>query len=148
MGYKINCDACKQASWARNIVDLIDNHLDESHMLKCTNCDASGAYIYLASETQSNEGTWERWMKGIIRIDYKDEEGNESTYHPYVFLHTHSEPQGKIDSVQISYYKDHRKTGGVLKHGHGPGGTPVLDLVDITSIRQKLIDIGIMSAQP
>jgi hypothetical protein len=106
MGYKINCDACKQPSWAGNIVDLIDNHLDESYMLKCTNCGASGAHIYMISKTQSNEEPWKRWVKGTIRIDYKDEEENESTYHPYVFLHTHGGSQGKIDSVQISYYKD------------------------------------------
>ena len=147
MGYKIDCSECKLASWADNIVDLINNHLDERYMLKCTNCGAPGAYIYMSSETQSNEGSWERWVKGIIRIDYKDDEGTELTYHPYVYLHSHSGPQGKIDAVQISYYKDHRKTGGVLKHGHGPGGTPVLDLQDVTNILQKLIQTGVMSAQ-
>ena len=101
----------------------------------------------MESSTQSDEGTWERWVKGVIRIDYTDEDGKESTYHPYVFLHSHEGLQGKIDSVQISYYKDHRATGGRLKHGHGPGGTPVLDLVDIKNILQKLIGIGVMPAK-
>ena len=145
-GYTIRCDSCKQVSWAGNIVDLINSHLDKSHALKCTNCGKSGAYIHLESSTQSDEGTWERWVKGVIRIDYKDDKGKESTYHPYVLLHSHEGPQGKIDSVQISYYKDHRATGGRLKHGHGPGGTPVLDLVDIENILKKLIGIGVISA--
>ena len=146
MGYSINCDKCKQSSWAGNIVELIDNHLDENHMLKCNNCGAKAAYIYLASQTQSNEGTWERWVRGIIRIDYDDEENKN--YHPYVFLHTHDGPEGEIDSLQISYYKDHRKKGGALKHGHGPGGTPVLGLMDIENIFQKLIGLGLTSTTP
>lgn len=144
MGYTIRCDFCKQVSWASNIVDLIDNHLDTEHILKCSNCGKSGAYIHMESSTQSNEGTWERWIKGVIRIDYKDENGEESTYHPYVLLHSHEGPQGQIDSVQISYYKDHRPLGGRLKHGHGPGGTPVLDLIDIKNILQKLIAMKIV----
>jgi hypothetical protein len=145
MGYKIDCDACKISSWASNIVELIENHLDRNNMLKCSNCGASGAFIYKTSETQSNQGPWERWVKGIIRIDYNDEYSKD--YHPYVFLIHHGEsPHGKIDSVQISYYKDHRKIGGALKHGHGPGGTPVLDLIDVSNIHQKLIEIGVVSA--
>jgi len=145
MGYTITCDTCKQPSWAINIVELIDNHVDKNHMLKCVNCGAAGAYIHLKSKTQGDEEPWERWVKGVIRIDYKDEEGNLSTYHPYVFLHTHDGPKGKIDSVQISYYKDHRNLGGALKHGHGPGGTPVLDLPDIMNILQKLVGMGVIS---
>jgi len=140
MGYNIECDACKKSSWASNIVELIDDHLDENQMLKCANCGASGAYIYKTSETQEGE-EWERWIKGILRIDYHDE-GLEN-YHPYVFLITHKGTQGKIDSVQISYYKDLRKSGGELKHGHGPGGTPVLDLPDIKNILHKMKDMGV-----
>jgi uncharacterized Zn-finger protein len=143
MGYNIKCDKCKQPSWADNIVDLIDHHLDKQNFLKCSNCGKSGAYIYLTSPTQDG-GVWERWVRGVIRIDYKEEE--LKNYHPYVFLHTHDGAQGEVDSVQISYYKDHRKKrGGVLKHGHGPGGTPVLDLKDIKNILQKLIRLGLMS---
>jgi hypothetical protein len=141
MGYTISCDACKQSCWAGNIVELIDNHTDKNHMFKCTNCGASGAYIYKASETQSNQGLWERWMKGIIRIDYNDADLKD--YHPYVFLIAHG-GQGNVDSVQISYYKDHRNIGGALKHGHGPGGTPVLDLLDLTNILHKLMVIGVV----
>jgi hypothetical protein len=140
-GYTVSCDSCKQETWAANIVDLIDNHLDKYHMLKCINCGSSGAYIYKESETQSDEGTWERWIKGVIRIDYQGE-GKDLTYHPYVFLHSHDGPLGKINAVQISYYKDHRAIGGSLKHGHGPGGTPVLDISDLTTILQKLTELG------
>lgn len=141
MGYTIQCDVCKKSSWASNIVELIDDHLDENQMLKCTNCGASGAYIYKVSKTQ--EGMeWERWIKGIIRIDYHEEE--IENYHPYVFLITHQGTQGKIDSVQISYYKDLRKGGGNLKHGHGPGGTPVLDVKDIKNIFDRLTKLGVI----
>ena len=143
MGYLINCDKCKQDSWADNIVDLIDNHLDKQNLLKCSNCGASGAYICKLSETQE-KGEWERWIKGVIRIDYKEKE--IKNYHPYIFLLSHDGSKGKINSVQISYYKDLRKTkDGRLKHGHGPGGTPVLNLKDMKNIFQELFRLGLIS---
>lgn len=137
MSYTINCDACKQSSRAGNIVELIENHTDDNHMFKCTNCGSSGAYIHKIYETQGTEDPWEPWLKGIIRIDYEE----LPDYHPYVFLITHKGPQEKIDSVQISYYKDQRETGGELKHGHGPGAPPVLGLQDLTNILHKLTAI-------
>jgi len=51
MGYTIRCDSCKEVSWAATIVDLIDNHLDTDHTLKCSNCRTSGAYIHMESST-------------------------------------------------------------------------------------------------
>jgi hypothetical protein len=140
-GFTIQCDFCNKISWAENIVDLIGNHLDAGHMLKCSHCSASGAYIYAVSKTQEG-GEWERWAKGVIRIDYTDQDNKN--YHPYVYLHSHEGPKGKIDSVQISYYKDLRQTGGSLKHGHGPGGTPVLGLSDLKNIIGKLDKLGIL----
>ncbi|MGD0828651.1 MAG: hypothetical protein ABSA09_11280 [Desulfobaccales bacterium] len=142
MGYTINCDACEQASWAGNIVELIENHTDDNQMFKCTNCGSSGAYIHKIYETQGNEDPWEPYFKGIIRIDYKEAELKD--YHPYVFLIGHGGPQEKVNSLQISYYKDLRETGGSLKHGHGPGGAPVIGLSDFANILHKLIGIGVM----
>jgi hypothetical protein len=139
-GYSLRCEKCDHVSWAANIVDLTKNHVGENHMFRCGQCGAV-AYLYSVSTTLEGE-EWERWVKGVIRIDYKRKDIRN--YHPYVYLITHKGPKGKIDSVQMSYYKDLRKQGKSLKHGHGPGGTPVLGISDLKSILEKLQGIGVM----
>jgi hypothetical protein len=127
MSYKVTCSICNKATVANNIVTLINRHIGLDFMLKCVECGASNSYIHLNSNTQNNDGEWERWVKGVYHF------GNDE-FHSYAFLISHKGPTSNVDAVQISYFKDYRKDGGSLKHGHGPGGTPVISLVNFNSI--------------
>jgi hypothetical protein len=90
-------------------------------------------FIYRSSDTQEGE-TWERWIKGVIRID-----SGQPTYCPYIFLTADTE-DGPITGLHFNYYKDTRALpNGKLKHGHGPGGAPVLDVDDLFTILRQLV---------
>lgn len=115
----------------------ISNHIDNNFMLRCIRCGSNNAHIYKSSKTQNSDGKWERWIKGVFHY------GNDD-YHPYVFLISHNNPDSEIDSIQINYYKDYSKRGGSLKHGHGPGGTPVVAINDFTSIGERLKSLGLI----
>jgi len=143
MGYKINCinKSCQKESKAINIDDLVKNCKDSFGKLKCRICGNSGAYIFRESKLQEKNEKWKRYIKGIITIETEDED-----YTPYVFL-TSQVMGGEIDGIHFGYYKDLRKKGGKLKHGHGPGGSPVFSKDEIFQLLGKLIHLGVVSKQ-
>src|SRR5207249_831919 len=88
------------------------------------------------------EDKWERWIKGVIRID-----AGSATYFPYIFLTADAE-NGPITGLHFHYYKDTREQpGGRLKHGHGPGGPPVLGTNDLFHILDYLVNQGIVAKE-
>ena len=143
MGYTIKCrkQTCGEERYAKNIVDLINNHTDSLGRLKCIVCGNTDAYIYQKSELQEKGEPWERWTKGVIRLKTQFPQ-----YCPYVFLSSYSE-DGDVTDIQFMYYKDTRPTGGKLKHGHGPGGGAALNKGEMLQLLGKLISCGYMSIQ-
>jgi hypothetical protein len=140
MSYDIKCRKCNRYTFSENIVDLIDNHTGKNGFFICEHCKSDDTFIYRESEAQ--EGfLWKRWLKGIIRID-----SGEETFSPYVFyLADEKNAKPTEYRLQFQYYKDDRPSGGKLKHGHGPGGGPVLEKDDLFFIFQNLIKIKALS---
>jgi len=139
--YPISCPECKQDSWASDIVDLITRFSTSDGTLRCPHCGAGGASIYRESALQEKGEQWRRWIKGVIRID-----SDAPTYCPYVFL-TAQEEGAPVDGLHFNYYKDTRSSGGRLKHGHGPGGAPVLTPRELMRLVERLIRIGVFSTK-
>jgi hypothetical protein len=47
--------------------------------------------------------------------------------------------------LHFHYYKDTRShKNGRLKHGHGPGGPPVLGTTDLFTIVEHLVSVGVL----
>jgi hypothetical protein len=142
MSYDIECRACKQHTWAKNIVDLLDQHWSEQGRFVCTHCTGTDTFIFRESGLQENGETWARWIKGVIRIDSGIE-----TYSPYIFLTANAE-DGEPTGLHFHYYKDTRAyPNGKLKHGHGPGGPPVLGVGDMFAIIEQLVRCGVLSKE-
>lgn len=141
MGYSIKCTSCGQNTWAENIVNLINEHKEKNGKIKCTACGSSNASIYQESSLQEKGEIWERYIKGVIPIETEFE-----TYTPYIFLTAQTE-NGEIDGIHFNYYKDTRKDGGKLKHGHGPGGAPVFSKDELFQLLEKLVSYGCLSKQ-
>lgn len=141
MGYLIKCNSCKQDTWASNIVDLVNEHTEKNGKIKCTTCGSPNASIYQKSKLLEEGETWERYIKGVIPIKTDFE-----TYTPYVFLTAQTE-DGEIDGIHLNYYKDTRKDGGKLKHGHGPGGAPVFSKDELFQLLEKLVTYGVFNRQ-
>jgi hypothetical protein len=140
MAYDVKCRACGTHTWAGNVVDLFADHTDQSGRFVCSRCSGTDTFIYRISDLQEGpDEKWERWIKGVIRID-----SGIPTYSPYVFLTAEAE-DGPITGLHFHYYKDTRsQPGGRLKHGHGPGGPPVLGIDDLFRILEHLVDNGIV----
>ena len=146
MPYEIQCRDCVKTTWVANIVDLIKNHIQSgSGKFICSHCSGKDTFIYRESKLneKSDDGTpevWERWIKGVMTVDSGFE-----TYCPYIFLTADSE-DSQPNGLHFHYYKDTRtQEGGKLKHGHGPGGPPVLPIEDILLIIRHLIINGFLS---
>lgn len=140
MAYDIECRNCREHTWAGNIVDLLDEHTDSTGRFICSHCASTDTYIYRESQLQEEGETWERWIKGVIRIDSGIE-----TYSPYIFLTADSE-DGEPTGLHFHYYKDTRAyPNGRLKHGHGPGGPPVLGNNDLFIIIKQLVDLDVIT---
>ena len=137
-GWIIKCsyEKCAKETWASNILDLINNHCDQSGWLLCATCERAG-FIEKSFNLQEPGETWEPYLKGIIPLSYDP----ENTYQPFVFL-VSDEPNQDPNSVWFSYYKDTRSTGGRLKMGYGPGGPPVLEAEQVVELIKKLIERG------
>lgn len=143
MAYMIHCPTCNQDSWVSNIVDLIDNHTDdtfgcEGGKLICGYCGKEG-YIHQKSKLLEPGQYYERFIRAVIRIDT-----GIPTYSPYIFINSDSEDEG-INHIHFNYYKDLRSEGKNLKHGHGPGGAPVFDAMELLQLIEGLIKIGILN---
>jgi hypothetical protein len=143
MPYYIKCtnSKCGEYTGANTIVDLISEHLDSVGKIICTYCGQSGAFIYRESKLQEEGEIWARWIKGVITIDT-----GIPTYSPYIFLTSQNE-QGPVNGAHFHYYKDTRPDGGKLKHGHGPGGPPVLSKDEIFQLLEKMIVFGCLDVQ-
>lgn len=128
-------------TWAANIVDLFHEHTNDRGRFVCSKCGGTDTFIYRSSNIQEGD-TWDRWIKGVIRIDT-----GYPTYCPYVFL-TADEEDGPINGLHFNYYKDTRSLpNGKLKHGHGPGGAPVLGVDDLFVILRQLVADKIVSKE-
>lgn len=139
MGWLIKCTdpSCQKTSWAANIVDLIQNHVDSNGWFLCK-CGKFGC-IEKSYKLQEEGKTWEPFLKGIISLGDPKE-----TYQPFVFL-VSDKCDGEINDVWFSYYKDLRKFGGSLKFGYGPGGSPVLGKESLKELLTKLRAIKYLS---
>lgn len=141
MAYDIKCRSCGAVTWADNIVNLLKEHADSTGRFLCATCQSVDTYIYRESPLQEGQGEyWRRWIKGVIRI-----ETGGPTYSPYIFLTAESE-DGPVSGLHFNYYKDTRsQQGGRLKHGHGPGGAPVLGVTDLLTVFEYLIRNNLIS---
>ena len=133
MPWLINCGhpPCGQQSWAKEIVELIDDHRDEMGWFVCS-CGNRG-YIEKSFAMQEGGDPWEPYLRGIIPLGAEGD-----TYQPFVFLVSY-EPDGDVTDVWFSYYKDLRSSGGRLKLGYGPGGPPVLGKAAFLNLLSKLV---------
>lgn len=143
MSYEIQCRKCAQKTSAWNIVDLVDAHVEDvTGRFVCEHCGGTDTFIYRESKLQEEGEMWKRWIKGIIQID-----SGVETYSPYIFLTADSEdslPTG----LHFNYYKNTRSyPNGRLKHGHGPGGAPVLHNDDLFVIIKHLVALGTLSKE-
>jgi transcription elongation factor Elf1 len=140
MAYDINCRTCNEHTRANNIVDLLKENTDKDGKFVCSHCGGTDTYIFRESNLQEEGEVWKRWIKGVIQIDT-----GIDTYSPYIFLTADSEDR-EPTGLHFHYYKDTRNSpNGKLKHGHGPGGPPVLSNGNLLDIIKHLIKIGIMS---
>jgi hypothetical protein len=140
MPYTVECNSsnCLKKIWVDHIVDLIEYHTDEFGKLKCNECGVSDAYIHKKTTLQEKGEEWERYIKGVIRIDTGVE-----TYSPYIFLVTGSKNEQENFAYHFNYYKDCRDLpNGKLKHGHGPGGAPVFSSDELLQLLKRLMDYG------
>jgi len=128
MGYLIKCSSCQQDTWAPNIVDLINDYLEKES-------------IFQESILQEEGETWQRYIKAVVPIKTAYE-----TYTPYIFLTAPTE-DADIDGIHFNYFKDTRKDGGSLRHGHGPGGSPVFSKDELLQLLEKLVNYGCFSKQ-
>jgi hypothetical protein len=141
MAYDIKCRDCETITRSWNVVDLFRDCTNEKGRFVCSKCEGMNTFIYRSSDTQEGD-TWERWIKGVIRID-----SGIPTYSPYIFLTADSE-EGPINGLHFNYYKDTRTMpNGKLKHGHGPGGAPVLAVDDLFTILHRLVADEIVSKE-
>jgi len=144
MSYRVQCSSCGKRTPRNNIVELIEQHTDhkfgsDGGYIKCLECNGN-AYVYRKSKLQEKEETWERYIKGVIRIPT-----GFPTYSPFVFLAA-SDKDDEANQVQFLYYKDTRaEEGGTLKHGTGPGGGPALTQSHLLDLIDKLIVAGFLS---
>ena len=142
MVYDIQCRGCKKTTRGANIVDLLNEHTDQQGRFVCCQCNSTETFIYLESKLQEEGEVWHRWIKGVIRI-----ETGIPTYSPYVFLTADSE-DGPITGLHFHHYKDTRShKNGRLKHGHGPGGPPILGNKDLFTIIEYMVSLGILSKE-
>jgi hypothetical protein len=142
LAYDVKCRACDTITWAGNIDKLLKNHTNENGRFVCSKCLSTETHIFRISALQEGpDEFWRRWIKGVITIDSGIE-----TYCPYVFLTADSEA-GPVTGLHFHYYKDTRAQGGRLKHGHGPGGPPVLGFEDLFGIFKHLVVNGALTKQ-
>lgn len=138
MGWLIKCNSkCGKETWADNIVGLIKDHRDKDGWFLCQ-CGKYG-YIEKSFYLQEPDETWEPYLRGIIPLG--DE---EDIYQPFVFLVSY-EPDGPVNDIWFSYYKDTRSMGGRLKLGYGPGGPPVLSKEQVLQMMRQMKSMGCLS---
>lgn len=140
MGYQLQCDSCHVTWGAKNIIDLIELHTDnkfgrDGGYLRCSACGGQ-AYEHRVKSLQEKGQTWEHYVVGVVRLS-----ADEPAYNPYVLL-TKQQLDLPVDGFHFGYYKDTTAEGGRLKHGHGPGGPPVLGQDQLLLLLQRLLALG------
>jgi len=140
MAWLIKCNAkCGAETWAANIDELIKHHRDKAGWFLCS-CGKHG-HIEKSFDLQEPGETWEPYLRGVIPLgDHGD------TYQPFVFLVSY-QPDGPVDGMWFSYYKDTRPTGGRLKLGYGPGGPPVLRKEQVFQLLLQMKVMGCLSPE-
>lgn len=147
MSYSIKCRDCGKTTIAGNIVCLLrfrENHTDSAGRIKCKECSSTNAHIPFKSRLQEKDKIWERYTQAIVKI-----ETGVETYTPYVLLNS-STPDGEIRGIHFNYFnyfKDTRTQGGSLRHGHGPGGAPVLNKKELFNLLVSLSEHGVITAE-
>ena len=140
MGWLIKCNSkCGKETWAGNIDELIKNHRDSNGWFLCQ-CGKHG-HIEKSFDLQEPGETWEPFLRGIIPLGSEND-----TYQPFVFLVSY-EPDGPVNDIWFSYYKDTRSTGGRLKLGYGPGGPPVLGKEQVLQMMRQMKFIGCLTQE-
>lgn len=139
MVWVIKCTKhCKDSSVkAWNIIELLEKRDEQGVYFKAA-CGHPG-YVEKHFEIQEKGESWEPFLRGAISLGQP-----KDTYQPFVYLVSY-EPDGPINDIWFSYYKDMRATGGSLKLGYGPGGPPVLGSGDLLALIGRLIAIGVIS---
>ena len=132
--WTIYCPHCKETTKPGNIVKLMC-HLDKKGLFVCWHCKRNG-YIEKKFDLQEG-GNWKPYLKGILKPDWV---GERHLYSPFVFLVSDT-PESPVKDIWFCYYKDMRKDGGRLKMGHGPGGPPVFNIDDVSSIVERAKEI-------
>lgn len=126
-------------NWAANIVDLVADHRDAHGWFLCS-CGAH-ASVERKFDLQEPGEVWEPHLRGIVPLGDAGE-----IYQPFVFLVSYGATEPVVD-VWFSYYKDMRPSGGRLKFGNGPGGTPVLRKVQILDLVSSLVRNKVLDAE-
>lgn len=140
MGWLIKCNSkCGAETWVKNIDELIRNHRDSNGWFLCR-CGKYG-HIEKSFNLQEPGETWKPFLRGIIPLG-----SNDDTYQPFVFLVSY-EPDGPVNDIWFSYYKDTRSSGGRLKLGYGPGGPPVLGKGQVLQMLRQMRSIGCLSQE-
>lgn len=138
MAWTITCTrthtACGEETWARNIVELLDNHRNKDGWFVRSHCGALG-HIEKSFRLQEPDRYWKLILKGAIRLS----DSSNATYQPFAFLV--GEPgDDQPGDVWFSYYKDLRPHGGRLKLGYGPGVPPVLDGESVVRLLAHMLE--------
>lgn len=140
MAWLIKCNSeCGTETWVNNISELIKHHRDSSGWFLCR-CGKYG-HIEKCFNLQEPGETWKPFLRGIIPLG-----DNEDIYQPFVFLVSY-EPDGPVNDIWFSYYKDTRSSGGRLKLGYGPGGPPVLGKGQVLQMLKHMRSIGCLSQE-
>jgi hypothetical protein len=136
MAWWITCSDgdCNERTRARDIPDLI-GHRDAEGWFVCA-CGKRG-YVARSFSRQEGGDRWTSFLHGALTFC------DGGVYQPYALLVSDG-PDGPNETptkVQFAYYKDLRPDGR-LKSGHGPGGTPVLDIAWVRDLLGKLDALG------
>ncbi len=133
MAFQILCQLCNHATWAGNIVDLIERCTDPDGRLVCEACGQTTTYIQWITgrwEKEPDEA-WTEVIKGVRRFPASD-----PTRVAYAFL-TADGPDAPVSAVRFSYYSNPGPKGW-LRDGPGPGAAPRLTLSDVAALQRAL----------
>lgn len=137
MGFTVACSdsSCGTITWAKNIVDLIENHTNADGWFICKTCQKPTGYIEKNFTLQEGEEEiWAPYLRGTIKVN----DDREAIYQPFVFLVSY-QPTSPVEDYWFCYYKDMRgQPNGRLKMGHGPGGPPVLGKQNIINLLKQM----------
>ncbi len=133
--WPITCLHCEKKTQPANIVELMEHYRDPDGWIICE-CGERG-FIEKEFKLQEEGEIWEFRIHRVSRL-VKDATG---PYQPLAFWISHYPPEGPINAIWFSYYKDLRNDDdgdGRLKMGHGPGGPPVVDISAIHCLSEEL----------